>query len=133
MAALGKWQLSHQRAAGAQWSRDVRELWRLLVGRSAAIMAWLFFHEAQRAADITSARGFQTRRRKSMSRIDVRQLGFALGAQVTGIDLRQPLDDLTRKDIVDAWQRHLVLVFPDQDLDAEQQTVSRPISEKREA
>ncbi|MGZ5090112.1 MAG: hypothetical protein ACXWCY_10780 [Burkholderiales bacterium] len=45
-----------------------------------------------------------------MGQIDVKQLGLALGAQVTGIDLRQPLNDLARKEILDAWQRHLVLV-----------------------
>jgi taurine dioxygenase len=56
-----------------------------------------------------------------MGQINVKQLGFALGAQVTGIDLRQPLNDLARKEILDAWHRHLVLVFPDQDLDADQQ------------
>ena len=53
-----------------------------------------------------------------MGQINVKQLGFALGAEVTGIDLRQPLNDLARKEILDAWHRHLVLVFPDQDLDA---------------
>ena len=56
-----------------------------------------------------------------MGRIAVKQLGFALGAEVTGIDLRQPLDDLARKEIVDAWHKHLVLVFPGQDLTAAEQ------------
>jgi taurine dioxygenase len=55
-----------------------------------------------------------------MSRLTVEQLGFALGAEVTGIDLRQPLDDLARREIVEAWRRHLVLVFPGQDLSPEQ-------------
>ena len=56
-----------------------------------------------------------------MGQIDVEQLGFALGARVTGIDLTQPLNDLAKKAILDAWHRHLVLVFPGQDLTAEQQ------------
>lgn len=56
-----------------------------------------------------------------MARLTVTPLGFAAGAQVTGLDLRQPLDDLARKQIVDAWHQHLVLVFPAQDLDSPQQ------------
>jgi taurine dioxygenase len=55
-----------------------------------------------------------------MGRITVTPLGFALGAEVTGIDLRQPLDDLARQEILEAWRRHLVLVFPDQDLSPSQ-------------
>jgi taurine dioxygenase len=55
-----------------------------------------------------------------MARITVTPLGFALGAEITGIDLRQPLHDLARQEILDAWRRHLVLVFPGQQLDAAQ-------------
>lgn len=51
-----------------------------------------------------------------MSQITVTPLGFALGAEVTGIDLKAPLNDLTRREIQQAWQKHLVLVFPRQDL-----------------
>jgi taurine dioxygenase len=39
-------------------------------------------------------------------------LGYAMGAEVTGLDLRRPLDDLTRRRLYDAWLRHVVLVFP---------------------
>jgi len=60
-----------------------------------------------------------------MPRITVRQLGFALGAEVTGLDLRRPLDDLARREILDAWHRHLVLVFPGQDLSAAEQIATR--------
>ena len=56
-----------------------------------------------------------------MSRITINPLGFAAGAEVTGLDLRQPLDDLARQQILDAWHKHLVLVFPGQDLDSQQQ------------
>ena len=56
-----------------------------------------------------------------MARITVKPLGFALGAAITGLDLRRPLDDFARKEIVDAWHRHQVVVFPEQDLDAAQQ------------
>ena len=44
----------------------------------------------------------------------------ALGAEVRGVDMRRPLDSDTVQAITDAWTRHLVLVFPDQDVtDAE--------------
>jgi taurine dioxygenase len=56
-----------------------------------------------------------------MAQLAIRPLGFALGAEVTGIDLRQPLNDLARRELLEAWHRHLVLVFPGQDLSAEQQ------------
>ena len=56
-----------------------------------------------------------------MARFTINPLGFALGATITGLDLRQPLDDFARKEILDAWHKHLVLVFPGQDLDAGQQ------------
>lgn len=56
-----------------------------------------------------------------MARFTVKQLGFALGAEVSGLDLREPLDDLTRCELLEAWHLHLVLVFPAQDLSAAQQ------------
>ena len=38
----------------------------------------------------------------------------ALGAEIHGIDMRQPLDAATAQEITDAWMRHLVVVFPGQ-------------------
>jgi alpha-ketoglutarate-dependent taurine dioxygenase len=38
----------------------------------------------------------------------------ALGAEVRGIDMRQPMDAETLQAVSDAWMKHLVLVFPDQ-------------------
>lgn len=38
----------------------------------------------------------------------------ALGAEITGVDLRRPIDAATTQAIKDAWTEHLVLVFPDQ-------------------
>ena len=52
---------------------------------------------------------------------DVNPLSDALGAEVVGLDLRQDLDDDVMAAIVDAWHRHLVLVFRDQDLREEDQ------------
>jgi taurine dioxygenase len=56
-----------------------------------------------------------------MGQINVEQLGFAAGALVTGLDLRKPLNDFAKKEVLEAWHRYLVLIFPDQDLEAEQQ------------
>ena len=55
-----------------------------------------------------------------MSGPTVRPLGFALGAEVTGIDLRSPLPPRDREAIYQAWLKHLVLVFPGQDLEPEE-------------
>lgn len=52
-----------------------------------------------------------------MGRINVRPLGYALGGEITGVDLRKPLDEATKRDILAAWHRHLIVVFPGQDLD----------------
>src|SRR5262245_26864989 len=38
----------------------------------------------------------------------------ALGAEVRGVDMRQPMDAQTVQQVHDAWMKHLVLVFPDQ-------------------
>jgi alpha-ketoglutarate-dependent taurine dioxygenase len=46
--------------------------------------------------------------------LSVRRLGQALGAEVRGIDMREPLDATTRDQLLAAWMEHLVLVFPGQ-------------------
>jgi alpha-ketoglutarate-dependent taurine dioxygenase len=48
------------------------------------------------------------------SRLTVRKLHPALGAEVRGIDMHRPLDPDSARDLQDAWMEHLVLVFPDQ-------------------
>jgi alpha-ketoglutarate-dependent taurine dioxygenase len=48
------------------------------------------------------------------SRLTVRKLHPALGAEVRGIDMHRPLDPDTARELQDAWMEHLVLVFPDQ-------------------
>ncbi len=50
----------------------------------------------------------------------VTPLGYALGAEVTGLDLAQPMDEGTRAALNEAWLKHLVLVFPNQPLTPEQ-------------
>ena len=46
--------------------------------------------------------------------LTIRPLHSALGAEVTGLDLRQPLDETTFRAVHAAWMTHLVLVFPNQ-------------------
>jgi taurine dioxygenase len=50
-------------------------------------------------------------------RIEPREDGF--GAIVQGIDLRTPLDKASSETIREAWARHGVVIFPDQELDHE--------------
>lgn len=47
-------------------------------------------------------------------------LSAALGAEITGLNLARPLTDNTRQALGEAWSRYHLLVFPDQELDAEQ-------------
>jgi len=42
------------------------------------------------------------------------------GATVQGLDLGRPLDPVTADHLRQAWLRHQVLVFPDQDLSFDQ-------------
>ncbi len=53
--------------------------------------------------------------------LDITPLSEALGAEVRGLDLREPLDAATVAEINDAWHRHIVLVFRGQDLDEDAQ------------
>ena len=57
---------------------------------------------------------------ETTSRIAVRRLSPALGAEVRGIDMREPLDPSTQQEVLDAWMDHLVLVFPDQKITDEE-------------
>ncbi len=53
--------------------------------------------------------------------IEVTRLAPACGAEISGLDLRQPLDPNAVAAIRTAWHEHLVIVFQDQDLsDADQ-------------
>jgi len=48
------------------------------------------------------------------SRSSVRKLHPALGAEVRGVDMRQPLDAAGLRELHDIWMDHMVLVFPGQ-------------------
>jgi len=53
------------------------------------------------------------------SPITIRKTGVFLGAEVTGVDLRNPLDEATVEAIRLAHGEHGVLAFPDQDMSSE--------------
>ena len=55
-----------------------------------------------------------------MTPLDVRPIAGSLGAEIHGVDLRQPLDAATRAAVERALLDHLVIFFPDQDIDADQ-------------
>ncbi len=52
---------------------------------------------------------------------EARQIGERTGAEIVGLDLREPFDDATRSAVHDAFLRHQVLAFRDQDLDVDEQ------------
>jgi alpha-ketoglutarate-dependent sulfate ester dioxygenase len=54
--------------------------------------------------------------RKRDGLLIVRRLGYALGAEITGIDLSADLDAATVTEIRDAWVEHSLLCFPGQNL-----------------
>jgi taurine dioxygenase len=56
----------------------------------------------------------------SNRRIEVKPIAGALGAEISGVDLRD-VDDATFAEIHEAWLEHLVVFFRDQDLTPEQQ------------
>ncbi len=42
----------------------------------------------------------------------VKALHPAIGAEIRGVDLREPMDPETFQAVHDAWMEHLVVVFP---------------------
>ena len=46
--------------------------------------------------------------------IGITPLGGALGAEISGVDLSQPLNTADIETLVQAWNRHSVLVYRDQ-------------------
>ena len=51
----------------------------------------------------------------------VRQLSPALGAEILGVDLRDPIDDVLKQKFLDAWHQHLVILLRNQTLDEDTQ------------
>ena len=55
--------------------------------------------------------------------IHVRKVGAACGAEISNVDLAQPLDDATFEAIQSAFVEHQVVVFRDQNITTEQQKI----------
>ena len=51
----------------------------------------------------------------------LRQLAPALGAEVLGVDLRDPIDEARKQKFLDAWHQNLVLLLRNQTLDEDAQ------------
>lgn len=67
------------------------------------------------------------------TRIEVRPLATALGAEIRGVDFARPLAPETLAEIRRAFLKHLVVVFPGQKLEIEQfKTAARYFSELHE-
>ena len=65
--------------------------------------------------------------------IDIRPLQPAIGAEISGIDLRQPLSEEQRDEIKSALLRYKVIFFRDQDLDAAQHAAEEKKEQERAA
>jgi taurine dioxygenase len=52
--------------------------------------------------------------------IEVRPLSSAIGAEILGVDLAEPLDNATWSTISDAWDKYMVLFFRDQHISPQQ-------------
>lgn len=64
------------------------------------------------------------------SSLRIRKRHPLIGAEVTGVDLSQPLDDETFRAINEAWLEHLLLIFPGQPItDAQQIAFARRFGE----
>jgi taurine dioxygenase len=55
--------------------------------------------------------------------LEIEVLPAALGARVTGVDLSQPLSSANLDTITRAWMKHIVLLFPGQDITQDQQLI----------
>jgi len=55
-------------------------------------------------------------------KLRTKPLNSAIGAEIEGRDLRQPLDESTRNEILDAFHDYVLLLFRGQDLTEDQQT-----------
>jgi taurine dioxygenase len=51
----------------------------------------------------------------------VRPLSPALGAEILGVDLREPIDEALKLKFLDTWHQHLVILLRDQTLDEDAQ------------
>ena len=70
--------------------------------------------------DKLAIEGWNTRELTQYQTFDLKRLSPALGAEIRGVDLSQPLPPAQREEIRQALTEHLVLTFPGQAINAEQ-------------
>jgi taurine dioxygenase len=58
---------------------------------------------------------------KQSAAFSVRPLSPALGAEISGVDLRNPIDASLKQQFLDAWHAHLVILVRGQQLDEDEQ------------
>ena len=56
-----------------------------------------------------------------MSDIEIIPLSDAIGAEIRGVDLRQPIDEPMAREIEQAWYDHVIILFRDQEISLDQQ------------
>ena len=56
-----------------------------------------------------------------MSAVEIIPLSDAIGAEIRGLDLREPIDEKTAKEIENAWYEHVVIVLRNQEITLDQQ------------
>jgi taurine dioxygenase len=52
---------------------------------------------------------------------DAKPLSPSLGAEIVGVDLRQPIEEPLKRKLLDTWHKHLVVLLRNQQLDEDQQ------------
>jgi taurine dioxygenase len=73
--------------------------------------------DQQAAYNRTSENWFvQPNNMRAPTPLELRPLSPAIGAEVHGVDLGRPLDDETKAALLDAWHKHILLLFRDQDI-----------------
>jgi taurine dioxygenase len=69
---------------------------------------------------MTTTATLQTQSKPSAG-ITVRPLSPALGAEISGVDLRDPIDETLKQAFLDIWHQYLVILVRDQTLDEDAQ------------
>jgi taurine dioxygenase len=59
--------------------------------------------------------------KENPSTVSVRQLSPALGAEIMGVDLRNPISNELKQKFLDVWHQHLVILLRNQTLDEDAQ------------